>query len=305
MGKKLHKPVLLKEILALFDNVEDKTIIDCTLGYGGHSLALLKKNPKLKILGIDKDDFAISHSKNIFKEFSNRISIKKQNFSDFFKEDFTNLAGIIADIGVSSVQLDDDSRGFSFSSDFLDMRMDRKSSLRAFDVVNFYPRANLEYIFKNYADIKNYKLVVDKILKERKKQEIKTAKDLIDITSEFSYKKNIHPATLLFQAIRIEVNKELEELEKLLANIRALKPKNCLIAIISFHSIEDRIVKNTFKTWAKNCICEHNVYKCLCGSKNSFGELVNKKPIIASQEELKENFRSRSAKLRIFKTNAK
>ena len=302
--KRVHIPVLLNEVKEVFKDLEDGYFIDCTLGFSGHSEAILSQNPNIKLIGIDQDIEAIEYSKKKLSIFKDRVEIIKGRFSKEIEKILSlnlNIKGILADIGVSSLQLDRSDRGFSFDSEVLDMRMDKTQDLSAYDVVNFYPREDLEYIFKEYGEIRNYKKIADLIIDARNKKRIESAKELSElILKNIKKTRKIHPATLVFQAIRIEVNKELKELEILLDNIEKYKPKGAKVAIISFHSLEDKIVKNRFKKWAKSCICLNEYIRCECGNNNDLGKILTKKPIVASKEEKEKNPRSRSAKMRIF-----
>jgi 16S rRNA (cytosine1402-N4)-methyltransferase len=294
-----HIPVLLDEVLEAFSDLKEGYIIDCTLGYGGHSEELLKQNDSICIIGNDQDEEALAFSKQRLALYQNRVLFNQGNFKDVFtKYSHLDIKGILADIGVSSLQLDKLERGFGFESDVLDMRMDKNQILNAAYVVNNYDLSDLEYILKEYGEIKEYKKTASLIVKNRP---FYSAKELSSMMLKHFKKSKIHPATLLFQAIRIEVNKELDVLIQLLDSIEQTKPKGCIVAIISFHSLEDRIVKNYFKKWAKNCICPSNAFRCSCGNNNALGKIVTKQPMTAKESEIKQNPRSRSAKLRIFK----
>ena len=298
-----HIPVLLDDVIKNFKNIDDGYFIDCTLGYAGHSIEILKSNPTIKHIGIDRDSEALEFSSNRLKEFSDRSTLYKGQFSQVLpslKE--RPIVGVLADFGVSSLQLDKLERGFSFKSDNLDMRMDSDSKLTAFDVVNSYSQEQLEYIFNHYGEIKQYKKLASAIIEARASKSIDSAKMLTDISSKVLYQgTKIHPATLMFQAIRIEVNSELDEIEGLLDALEVIKPIGATVALITFHSLEDRLVKNRFKRWTKRCICDDNAFRCTCSRDNQLGKIITKKPIIATNSELKINPRSRSAKMRIFK----
>lgn len=300
-----HIPVLLSETIQSFQDINDGYIIDCTTGYGGHSYNILQQNPNIKLICNDKDITAINYSKDRLKEFENRVIFNQGDFSEVIKK-FKELPirGILADIGVSSLQLDKRERGFSFDSDNLDMRMNQNQSLTAFNVVNEYSQEKLEYIFREYGEIKEFSKMANLIIQTRIKSPIKTAKELSLIAKQIKNFKKIHPATLMFQAIRIEVNKELDELNNLLNSIKD-NLDNATVSIISFHSLEDRIVKNRFKEWTKKCICDANAIRCECDRNNDIGKIITKKPIIATAKEIKENPRSRSAKLRVFQIKKK
>lgn len=294
-----HIPVLYSEILEAFKSINDGFIIDCTTGYAGHSSGLLKQNRDIKLICNDQDDEALEFSQKRLKEFENRVIFNKGNFETViskFKEQ--NIKGILADIGVSSLQLDKLDRGFSFNSLPLDMRMNQNQTLDATTVVNSYSEVDLGQILKNYGEIREYKKIANLIVSNRP---FSTAKDLAEFLYKRMPKGKIHPATLVFQAIRIEVNDELGVLERLFDSIEEHKIKDCLVVIVSFHSLEDRIVKNYFKKWSQNCICPDGVFRCECGNNHSLGKIITKKPIIPSPSEIKQNPRSRSSKLRIFK----
>jgi 16S rRNA (cytosine1402-N4)-methyltransferase len=298
-----HIPVLYREVIDAFSGIESGIVVDCTMGYGGHSSMILQANPNIKLIAIDQDQTAIDFSTQRLSVFGERVTIKKGRFSQVLKEilqevDISEIKGVLADIGVSSLQLDQKERGFSFESETLDMRMDKNAALSAAEVVNNYPQSELERILLEYGELRNYKKIASEIMKHRP---FHSAKELSEkIKPYMPHGKKIHPATLLMQAIRIEVNNELGELESLLQSIEEAKFTNAVIAIISFHSLEDRIVKQKFSEWRNSCICPPQAMRCTCGNNHSLGYLVSKKPITAREDELKENARSRSAKMRIF-----
>ena len=302
-----HIPVLRNEVVDIFKDLQG-FLIDCTLGFAGHSSAILSANKNIQIFACDKDNEALDFSKKRVEIFKNRIKIFKSGFSNFlpFLEtnenlNLSNVVGILADIGVSSLQIDNNDRGFSLKSDALDMRMDKNASLDAKFVVNHYSRSDLERIFYEFAELTNAKQIAAKIANYRAEKEITSAKELATIIGTSNFKnRSISTATLAFQAIRIEVNKELDELNKLLDSIKNSAIQNAKIAIITFHSLEDKIVKNRFKKWAQNCICPPFFERCECGNNHAIGKILTKKPITASTDELKQNSRAKSAKLRVF-----
>ena len=296
-----HIPVLPTEVEDAFAEIDGGYIVDCTVGYGGHSEILLSSNPHIKMLCIDQDDEALAFSKKRLEAYHDRVTFLKGRFASVIKQlEGYDIRGVLADIGVSSLQLDKMDRGFSFESETLDMRMDSAHTLDAYAVVNHYTKEELEDIFHLYGEVREYKKLADIIVKQRDIEPFTSAKALSDFIAKHMYAKKIHPATLAFQAIRIEVNDELGELKELLESIKNLNLSNCLVAIISFHSLEDRIVKQTFKEWSRRCICPPQVMRCLCGNDHDMGKVVTKKPIIPSGEEIVSNPRSRSSKLRIF-----
>jgi len=298
-----HITVLYREVVSLFEAIEEGVIIDCTLGYGGHSSKILEANPHITLIAIDQDQTAIDFSTKRLEKFGERVSIRKGRFSRVMKDilmhvDVSKIRGVLADIGVSSLQLDQKTRGFSYESQNLDMRMDEDASLHAAYVVNQYPTHELERVLLEYGELRNYKKIAAHIVKNRP---FTSAKQLSDSIKPFMPAgKKIHPATLLMQAIRIEVNDELGELKSLLQSIEEANFPHAKIAIISFHSLEDRIVKQAFSAWSKSCICPSEAMRCTCGNHHAKGKIGTKKPIMGQDDELKANPRSRSAKMRIF-----
>lgn len=303
-----HIPVLYREVLEAFSPIEEGIIIDCTLGYGGHSSMLLEAKPKIKLIGIDQDQTAIDFSTQRLEPYKERLEIKKGRFSEVIQEilkenKLHEIKGVLADIGVSSLQLDQKERGFSYESETLDMRMDKGAELDASEVVNNYSLLELEEILLEYGELRNYKKIASFIVNNRP---FHSAKDLSERTKHLMPRgKKIHPATLLMQAIRIEVNNELGELKSLLNTLESVGFEETRIAIISFHSLEDRIVKQNFAAWAKSCICPPDIFRCECGNNHKKGKILSKKPITAKEDELKENPRSRSAKMRVFQMESR
>lgn len=295
-----HLSVLKDEVLELFKPLQEGYFIDCTLGFGGHSEAILEAHPTLHLIGIDQDPTALAFSQKRLERFGERFSAKAGRFSEILPTlEGLPIAGILADIGVSSLQLDEASRGFSFHSECLDMRMNPNARLSALEVVNSYPQDRLERLFREYGEIRESKKLAHLIAEERKKGRIESAKALSAlIERHFRRTGNIHPATLAFQAIRIEVNDELGEISRALESIAVLKPR--IAAIISFHSLEDRLIKQAFKEWTQSCLCPPEALRCTCGDNHAKGRILTKKPLTATPEELKANPRSRSAKLRAF-----
>lgn len=294
-----HIPVLYKETLEAFININDGFIIDCTTGFAGHSSGLLASNENIKLICNDQDDEALEFSKNRLEPYKQRVTFNKGNFEhviETFKD--YEIRGVLADIGVSSLQLDKLDRGFGFESDTLDMRMNQNQALDAATVVNTYSQAELERVFRDCGEVREYKKVASLIVNNRP---FTSAKQISELLAKKMSKGKIHPATLPFQGIRIEVNDELGVLERLFDSLEKAKLKNCIVAIISFHSLEDRIVKNYFKKWTKSCICPEGVFRCECGNNHALGKVITKKPIIPTALEIKQNPRSRSSKLRIFK----
>lgn len=301
-----HTPVLLNEVLQSFAMIpKEGILLDCTLGYGGHTLALLQKFPQLQIFAIDRDKKAIELASHHLEHFKDRVEIFWGRFSEVAYEILQKysqkIVGILADIGVSSMQFNNQERGFCFESENLDMRMDINQALNAKDIINTYHQAELERIFRDYGEIREYKKMAALITQERKRQTITSAKALSQLIAKAFKHPKIHPATQCFQALRIEVNDELGELRRFLGIFEQISlPLNTPLSIISFHSLEDRIIKNQFKLWEKSCICPPQIMRCECGNHHQKGRMLFKKPLIATSQEILANPRSRSAKLRTF-----
>lgn len=301
-----HIPVLLNEVIKGLNIKEDGIYIDCTIGGGGHSSEILKRLKNGHLYGFDKDLDALSTCQERFKDNKNVTLIHSdyKNAPYILKERGVQAVdGILIDLGVSSYQLDTAQRGFSFLREGrLDMRMDKEQKLDAYFVVNNYPKERLLEILYKYGEEANAKRIVDNILKARANSPIETTLQLKEIIEASFPNKVIYGkggvSKKTFQALRIEVNGELEALDKALEEFIKLLKLGGRMAVISFHSLEDRIVKNVFKKEASDCICPPKIPVCICGHKKSV-ILINKKPIIASEDELEKNPRSSSAKLRI------
>lgn len=304
----IHKPVLLEETLELLELKEGMTVVDATLGGGGHAREILKRIGKGgTLIGIDADSQALERFAESRIGKPENIRLVNRNFSelgDILQEmGIEKTDAIMADLGYSSDQLEDAERGISFSADGpLDMRLDQSKGQTAADIINGYPPAGLERIIKDYGEERYFRSIVKGIVEYRSRKTIETTKELVSIIESrvpAGYRHGrIDPATRTFQAIRIEVNQELDRLRQFLsAAIEALKPGGRL-AVISFHSLEDRIVKEFLRENARGCICPKDFPVCLCG-KSSRLSIITKRPIVAGPEEIDNNPRSRSAKLRV------
>lgn len=303
-----HYSVMLNECIEGLKIKPDGIYVDCTAGGGGHSEEILKQLTKGKLISIDQDDFAIETCTKKFDKYKEKSIIVKNNFSELNQIlndlNIVHIDGILMDLGVSSHQLDTPVRGFSYNSDAeLDMRMDPRSPFSAYDVVNTYSENDLKRIIKDYGEEKFAHLVAKKIASERAKEPIKTTLQLAEIIKSAipvaaARKEAQHPAKRTFQAIRIEVNHELEVINPAIETAVARLNKGGRIVVMTFHSLEDRIVKSTFNKYAQGCICPKDFPVCVCGNKPKL-VAVNKKPITASEKELNENSRSKCAKLRI------
>lgn len=304
-----HKSVLLEETIEGLDIKPDGIYVDGTLGGGGHSYEIAKKlSEKGHLYGIDQDEAAIEAASERLKEYKDRVTIIRDNYenavSDLKQSGVTGVDGIILDLGVSSYQLDTVERGFSYKYDTaLDMRMDLRQPLSAKEIVNDYSQADLARIIRDYGEDKFANNIAKHIVAARQKKTIETTYELNDIIKAAIPAKmraeGGHPSKRTFQAIRIECNRELDVLKNSLEEmIRFLNPGG-RICIITFHSLEDRIVKSMFKKQENPCTCPSGFPVCTCG-KTSLGKVITRKPILPSDEELEVNSRSKSAKLRIF-----
>ena len=300
----MHKSVLLEECLEYLNIQEESIIVDCTLGYGGHSSNILKKIKRGFLFAFDQDEEAINYSRNRLDKISDNYEIIKSNFENIKKElekrNIKKVNGILYDIGVSSPQLDEDYRGFSFHKDAkLDMRMDTSKPFSAYELVNNYEYKDLVRIFTNYGEEKYATSIAKKIIKEREIKPIETTFELVEIIKSAvpeKYKREKHPARKVFQAIRIEVNNELGVFEKSLKDALDLIDVNGRICVITFHSLEDKICKEIFKSVSE---IDSNLKKLPVIPEEyqpKYKVVANIKP---SKEELEINPRARSAKLRV------
>lgn len=302
-----HKSVLLDECVEALNIQPSGIYVDCTAGGGGHSAEILKRLTSGLLVDIDKDTEAL----NVCKQRLGEDKVK------FVHSDFKNIAnvldelqiekvdGILADLGVSSYQIDNPERGFSYMAKDapLDMKMDASQKLSAYEVVNFYDEYKLREVISDYGEEKFAKQIARNVVLERQVNPIKTCGQLVDIIDKsipFSVKKKGgHPAKRTFQALRIEVNGELDGLDEFLRQAVSRLNSGGRIAVITFHSLEDRIVKRCFNDLVTDCVCPPNLPVCVCNHRAQ-GSLYNKKPILPSERELEENSRSQSAKLRVF-----
>lgn len=308
----VHKPVLLEEVIDGLAIKPDGIYADGTLGGAGHGSRICEKlNAQGRYIGLDQDADAVRTSSERLSRFGGKALVIRSNYTDMpqvLKESGIEKAdGILLDLGVSSFQLDTAERGFSYRADApLDMRMDNRQELSAMEVVNQYPESRLFHIIKDYGEDKFAKNIAKHIVAERSKTPILTTKRLAEVVSQAIpmkfRKQGGHPAKRTFQAVRIEVNHELDVLSNSLEDmIDILKPDGRL-CIITFHSLEDRIVKQAFRKAENPCICPPGFPVCVCGNVPK-GKVVNRKPVLPSEEEMEQNPRSKSAKLRIFRHN--
>jgi len=303
-----HKSVLLDECIENLNIKENGVYVDGTLGGGGHSYHILKTlNGTGMLIGIDRDMDAIRAATKRLEEFSNFKTVHNNhaNIINVLEElEVYKVDGILLDLGVSSYQLDEADRGFSYMHDAkLDMRMNREDKISAYEVVNNYQEESLYRIFLDYGEEKYSRSIARKICQKREEKPIETTFELVDVIKSAMPGKALnekqHPAKRVFQAIRIEVNQELEKLKQAVIDSILSLNDGGRLAIITFHSLEDKIVKHAYEEMEGRCTCPSNFPVCVCNYK-SYGKIVNKKPIISTEEELEENPRARSAKLRVF-----
>ena len=301
-----HVTVLLNEAVDILDIKPEGIYVDGTLGGAGHSLEIVKKLTSGKLICFDQDINAISAAKEKLKNFMDKTILVHSNFENLREElnklGIESIDGFLVDLGVSSHQLDVPERGFSYMQDApLDMRMDNNAELSAYDVVNTYSEAELKRVIKDYGE-ENWSARIAKLIVERRAtMPIRTTFELVDAIKAAIPKKmrdeNQHPAKRTFQAIRIEVNRELDVIEKTLLAAVDMMNEGGVLAVITFHSLEDRIVKNVFKKLQYSCTCPPEFPVCICNSKQVV-EIITRKPILPSENEVEMNPRSRSAKLR-------
>ena len=303
---KQHESVLEREVIQNLNLLGGSLIVDGTLGDGGHAELLLKNTTSVRVLGIDRDMRAIERAEKRLAPFRDRITLVHGNFSDIKtilkKANVMNVDGLLLDLGVSSPQLDSPNRGFSFMRNGpLDMRMDSSQKITAADLLVELPDERLVSVIKEYGEERFSKRIVRAIRQAQKQSAIKTTLQLSNIISSVihaSRQTKIHPATRTFQALRIAVNGELEHIKKALRDSVDILQESARVIVISFHSLEDRIVKNFFKTEEKGCVCPPKIPVCSCGHKQRL-KIITRKPIIPAVEEVRRNSRASSAKLRV------
>lgn len=304
-----HKSVLLEETIDALKIKPDGIYVDGTLGGGGHSYEICKKlSARGRLIGIDQDAAAIEAAGKRLGEFGDKVTIIRSNYCEMKQQlaniGVTSVDGIILDLGVSSYQLDTADRGFTYREDVpLDMRMDQRQTRTAKDIVNEYSEMELYRIIRDYGEDKFAKNIAKHIVRARQEKELETTGELIQvIKAAIPMKVRVvggHPAKKTFQAIRIELNNELGVLEESLDDMIELLNDEGRICIITFHSLEDRIVKSNFRRNENPCTCPREFPVCVCGKKSK-GSVVTRKPILPGDKELEENSRSKSAKLRVF-----
>ena len=277
-----HIPVLMREVLEVFEGIKIRTFFDGTLGAGGHARTLLEAHPEIECyIGVDQDPRAHEVASHTLKGFKSKLELLRDSFAEAIQSIDQSIDGFLIDLGVSSMQFDEIERGFSFRGDaLLDMRMDPDSDLTAEIIINRFPEKELARIFFEYGEERRSRKVAKAVVEARRKKRLRTTNELVEVIKPVATKGKLHPATLVFQALRVAVNDELGQLERGLTFAIDQMASGGRMAAISFHSLEDRIVKNVFRD-AKDRV-----------------KILTKKPIGPEKEEIKKNFRSRSAKLR-------
>ncbi len=288
-----HIPVLLEEVLEYLDISREGTYVDCTLGLGGHAVEILKRNDKAFLIGFDIDEKSLLKAKELLKPYAERVELYHSDFRYIpeLKIEFSRIRGVLLDLGISSFQLDSPKRGFSFSKEGpLDMRMDLRNKTTATKIINKYSEHHLAQLFHEYAELRQARRLAKVIVSRRKLKKFETTTQLCQTVEEVCgwrpQKGKLHPAAKVFQAIRIEVNQELTGLSDFLERIVCKIPKTARLTVISFHSLEDRIIKHTYSRLASE------------KEPHPYLKILTKKPVIPSDEEISSNFRARSAKLR-------
>ena len=302
----IHKPVLFEEVIESLAIKPDGIYVDGTAGGAGHSSAIAARLTTGRLVAFDRDSDAVAVASERLSRFGDRAEVVHSNYSDIKKvlaeKGIEKIDGFLLDLGVSSYQLDCADRGFSYMADApLDMRMDRREAVSAYDVVNGYSEQKLKQIFYEYGEERFSSAIAAAIVRARSQKPIERTLELAEIIRGAippAARNGGHPAKRVFQAIRIEVNGELEIIASAIKDAVSMLKDGGRIAIITFHSLEDRIVKQTFADLSKGCTCPKSFPVCICGNKPSL-KAVSKKPILPSDEELEENSRSRSAKLRV------
>ena len=308
MKKYLHTPVFTEEVIAYLRCSEGGLFVDATVGEGGHTLEILQASPQTTVIGIDQDHEILGRARERLTGYSDRVTL--------IHDDFVHLPqilremgregtdGLLFDLGVSHFHFRAEKRGFGFQHNGpLDMRMDTRGTLTAADIVNRFPLEKLEKIIRIYGEERWAKRIVKVIGKERQREEIRTTAELADIASRAiptqHHPRRIHPATKTFMALRIAVNEELTKLEQVLREAPLLLKSGGRIGVIAFHSLEDRMVKQGFKRMERTCICPPTFPQCVCGGREQVLQVITKRPLTPRPEELRDNPRARSAKLRV------
>ncbi len=308
MRRYIHTPVLPDEVLAYLQCSQGGVFVDATVGEGGHTEAILNASPHNKVIGIDCDREIIERAQDRLTQYGERMTLIHDDFVHLphilRERGIEGVDGLLFDLGISSFHFEEEKRGFGFHRDGpLDMRMDTRQKLTAYDIVNHFPLKEIETILRRYGEERWAKRITKAIGQERQRGNIKNTGALAEIVSRAipskHHPRRIHPATKTFLALRIAVNEELKKLEEILNDAPPLLTKGGRIGIIAFHSLEDRIVKETFKKMGSACICPPDLPQCICGGRQQVLQIITKHPLTPRAEEVSNNPRARSAKLRV------
>ena len=303
-----HIPVLVKEVIEYLRCSRGGTFVDATVGEGGHALEILRASQHSRVIGIDWDEEILEKARERLREYNERVTLIHEDFVHLPRilqeKGVEAVDGLLFDLGISSFHLQQGRRGFGFQNDGpLDMRMDKRRGLTAYRIVNYFPLKKIEEILKRYGEEKWAKRIAGAIGETRRSRQIKTTSELAQIVAcaipRRFHPRKIHPATKTFLALRIAVNEELKNIEEALKKAPLLLKKGGRICVISFHSLEDRIVKEAFKEREGTCICPPALPQCVCGGGEKLLQIITKKPLTPRPEELRENPRARSAKMRV------
>jgi 16S rRNA (cytosine1402-N4)-methyltransferase len=304
----LHTPVLTEEVIAYLQCTRGGMFVDATVGEGGHTQAILRASPQNRVIGIDWDQEILERARERLAEYTKRVTLVHDNFVHLPQIlhglEIEEVDGLLCDLGVSSFHLQEAERGFGFHRDGpLDMRMDSRKTLTASDIVNRFPSEEIEQIVRTYGEERWGKRIAKAIERERQRVNITGTGALAQIVSRAIpvryHPRRIHPATKTFLALRIAVNEELKNLEGFLDHAPFQLARGGRIGIIAFHSLEDRIVKERFKEMARTCVCPPSLPQCVCGGRHQVLRVITKRPLTPRDEELRDNPRARSAKLRV------
>jgi 16S rRNA (cytosine1402-N4)-methyltransferase len=299
---------LVAEVIIYLKCREGGTFVDATVGEGGHTREILRASKKNRVIGIDWDQEMLARAEEQVAEYADRVTLQHDTFShlpDILRTmGIEEVDGVLFDLGVSTVHFQEAKRGFSFLLDGpLDMRMDTRKKITAFDIVNHFPLKEIEKIIRRYGEERWARRIAEAIGRQRQHGEIKTTGALAEIVAraipQHYHTTRVHPATKAFQALRIAVNEELKEIEEVLAAAPFLLKQGGRIGVISFHSLEDRIVKESFKRLERTCICPPTFPQCVCGGRERVLKIITKHPLTPGSDELRDNPRARSAKMRV------
>lgn len=297
-----HEPVMVREVVGLLDPGRGGLFLDGTLGGGGHSEAILRASPLARVVGVDRDRRAVEEAERRLGEYGDRFEAWEGDYADAVEGLDTALAGALLDLGISSHQIDEEARGFSFRPGSpLDMRMSRSVGVTAAEVLNTYPEVELVRVLRDYGEEKRAWPVVRRIVARRRESPFVASEDLVAVLEDvYRYRLTAQDKARVFQALRIEVNRELESLDRALPALRERLEPGGVLVVISYHSLEDRRVKNAFREWSRRCVCPPELPVCRCRGE-ALGETMTRKVVRPTAEEVEANPRSRSARLRAWR----